>query len=260
MRILLSNDDGVYAPGLKALYNALKDVAEVVVVAPDRDRSAAGKSLTLTSPLRPRVLDSGFNSVDGTPTDCIHLALTGFVNEKPDMVIAGINAGANLGDDVLYSGTVAAATEGRFLGYPAIAVSLNGDKGENYESAALVVKNLWQHILAHPLAANTILNINVPDLPFHAIKGVRVTRLGQRHRSEGMVKSTDPRGRTIFWIGPCGAEQDAGPGTDFDAIREGYVSITPLQMDLTHYTALPSIKDWIGLLSLSSQSKVHAFE
>jgi 5'-nucleotidase len=250
MKILLSNDDGVYAPGLKALYDALKTVADVIVVAPDRDRSAASKSLTLTSPLRARVQEQGFICVNGTPTDCVHLALTGYVNDKPDMVVAGINAGANLGDDVLYSGTVAAATEGRFLGYPAIAVSLAGDKHEYYTTAATVVKNILQRLLEQPLPPDTILNINVPDLPLEAIKGFEVTRLGQRHRAEGMVQTTDPRGRTIYWVGSAGAEQDAGPGTDFHAIREGFVSVTPLHVDLTHYKTMPAISSWISSVSL----------
>lgn len=245
MHILLSNDDGVYAPGLKALYEALKPMAKLTVVAPDRDRSAAGKSLTLHAPLRPKVLDNGFVSVNGTPTDCVHLALRGWMKEKPDMVISGINESENLGDDVLCSGTVAAATEGRFLGFPAIAMSLGGNESLHFETAGLVAAHVLKQLLVHSLPSNTILNINVPDVPYGKLKGLKVARLGARHAAESMIKTTDPKGREIYWIGPPGEEEDAGEGTDFQAVREGFVSITPLNMNLTHEKALPTVNTWL---------------
>ncbi|MDD3519557.1 MAG: 5'/3'-nucleotidase SurE [Chromatiales bacterium] len=238
MRILLSNDDGVLAPGLQCLARALRGIADVHVVAPDRDRSGASNSLTLDRPLRATRLEDGSVRVDGTPTDCVHLAITGLLEQEPDMVVSGINAGANLGDDVLYSGTVAAAMEGRFLGLPAIAVSLAGHSGQHYESAARVVLELLVRLNDMRLPANTILNVNVPDLPWEEIRGVQATRLGHRHKSEPVVPSRDPRGRPIYWVGCAGPEQDAGPGTDFHAIREGYASVTPIQVDLTRYDAL----------------------
>ena len=245
MRILLSNDDGYRAPGLKALYDALSPFAEITVVAPERNRSGASNSLTLEHPIRAEQAENGFIRVDGTPTDCVHLAITGLLEQEPDMVIAGINAGANLGDDVLYSGTVAAATEGRFLGLPAIALSMNSHEPKYYATGARVAAALVERLLVSPLAPDTIINVNIPDLPFEALKGYRVTRLGHRHKAEPVVKSTDPRGRTIYWVGPAGLEQDAGPGTDFDAVREGYVSVTPLQVDLTRHTALDSLSRWV---------------
>lgn len=245
MKILLSNDDGYQAQGLRALAEALSPIAQITVVAPERNRSGASNSLTLEHPIRAEVADNGFIRVDGTPTDCVHLAITGLLDEEPDMVIAGINAGPNLGDDVLYSGTVAAATEGRFLGLPAIAVSMAAGEPRHFETGARVTAQLVKHLQATPLAADTIININIPDLPYEALKGYRVTRLGHRHKAEPVVKSTDPRGRVIYWVGPAGGEQDAGPGTDFHAIREGYVAITPLQIDLTRHAALSSLKAWI---------------
>ncbi len=248
MHILLSNDDGVYAPGLKTLHQELTTIANVTVVAPDRDRSAASKSLTLAKPIRPRVLDNTFVAVDGTPSDCVHYALTAHLQEPPDMVVAGINAGGNLGDDVMYSGTVAAATEGRFLGYPSLAISLlteeDYDGIEHYEAAAKVVKQIIKYLLANPLPATTILNINVPNRPYSSLVGLQVTRLGRRHSAEPMIKSTDPRGKTIYWIGCLGPEQDSGNGTDFYAVRHGYVSVTPLEIDLTCYSALPNLQQW----------------
>lgn len=248
MRILLSNDDGVYAPGLACLASALKEIAELDVVAPDRDRSGVSNSLTLDAPLRAHYLENGFMRVEGTPTDCVHLALTGLLSNLPDMVVSGINAGANLGDDILYSGTVAAATEGRFLGFPAIAVSLVGKQSVHFETAAQITKQLVLRLINDPLPANTILNVNVPDLPFDEIKGIEVTRLGKRHMAEPIVRDTDPRGQTVFWIGPAGPEQDAGPGTDFFAINQKKVSITPLQLDLTCYPAFDQLVGWLGNL------------
>jgi 5'-nucleotidase len=169
------------------------------------------------------------------------------LNEEPDMVFAGINHGANLGDDVLYSGTVAAATEGRFLGLPAVAISLVGSDPKHFDTAAHVAVNLLKKIQAHPLPEDTLLNVNVPDVPVAQLKGYQSTRLGQRHKAEAVIRSSDPRGHTIYWVGPPGSEQDAGPGTDFDAIRNGYVSITPLQLDLTRYDRLEGLQEWLAL-------------
>ncbi len=245
MRILLSNDDGYLAEGLCALANALRDHAELSVVAPDRNRSAASNSLTLEMPLRAHTMDNGFIKVDGTPTDCVHLAITGLLDQEPDMVIAGINHGANLGDDVLYSGTVAAATEGRFLGLPAMAISLAGSNPTHFDTAGIVALTLLKQLIKQPLPRDTILNVNVPDLPLYALRGYQATRLGQRHKSEPVIKSIDPRGRNIYWVGPPGAEQDAGEGTDFYAINAGFVSVTPLQIDLTWYERINALTAWL---------------
>jgi len=248
MNILISNDDGYLAEGIHALWIALKEIAEIHVVAPDRNRSGVSNALTLEAPIRATTCENGFIRVDGTPTDCVHLAITGLLEQEPDMVVAGINAGANLGDDVIYSGTVAAAVEGRFLGLPAMAVSLVGDAGRHYCSAAQVAKRLLAHMQKSPLAADSILNVNVPDLPLEQIKGIQVTRLGSRHKSEPVVKMLDPRGKPVFWVGPVGAEQDAGPGTDFNAIANGYVSVTPIQVDLTRHQALSSTAQWLAAM------------
>lgn len=253
MKILLSNDDGVYAPGIRALYEALKTIATVKVIAPDRDRSAASKSLTLNKPIYPMKLDEDFMLIDGTPTDCVHYALTcqDFLKSfsYPDMVVAGINNGANLGDDVLYSGTVAAATEGRFLGFPSVAVSLAGDGGcKYYDTAAKVARNIIKQLIKKPLTKDTILNINVPDIPYNQLKGYQVTRLGSRHQAENMIKMADPRGKTGYWIGLAGTAQDAGKGTDFYAIQNNYVSITPLKMDVTHYGHIEAVRSWTEVL------------
>jgi 5'-nucleotidase len=245
MKILLSNDDGYRAPGLECLARTLARVADVTVVAPDRNRSGASNSLTLSSPLHVRRADNGYFYVDGTPTDCVHLAITGLMDQEPDMVISGINAGANLGDDTLYSGTVAAAMEGRFLGLPAIAVSLSGVDPTHYETAAQVALRLLDQLHRHPLPADTILNVNVPDVPADALQGMEATRLGHRHKSEPVVRDRDPQGEEIFWVGPAGPEQDAGPGTDFFAVRHQRVSITPLQVDLTRYAALDQVAQWL---------------
>lgn len=250
MKILLSNDDGFLAPGLTLLAKVLKEIAEITVVAPDRNRSGASNSLTLDNPLRMSVAENGFISVNGTPTDCVHLAVTGLLNEMPDMVVSGINEGSNLSDDVLYSGTVAAATEGRFLGLPSIAISLAGPKCQHYDTAGEIAKILVQRLQADPLPADTILNVNVPDLPLSAIKGFQVTRLGTRHIAEPTIKTVDPRGRRIYWIGQPGPEQDAGPGTDFYAVNTGYVSITPLHLDLTHYKVFEQLSGWSRALKI----------
>lgn len=253
MHILLSNDDGYTAQGLISLAASLKQVARVTVVAPERNRSGASNSLTLDRPLRATRTDSGFIRVDGTPTDCVHLAITGLLEQEPDMVFAGINHGANLGDDVLYSGTVAAATEGRFLGYPAVAMSLASatpEGGQHFATAAVVAVALFNRIRQHPLPQDVILNVNVPDVPLSELRGYQATRLGQRHKAESVIKSQDPRGRDIYWVGPAGPEADAGPGTDFYALRTNYVSVTPLQIDLTRHESLESLRHWLqGALS-----------
>jgi len=245
MHILLSNDDGYLAEGLNVLAKALKEYADVSVVAPDKNRSAASNSLTLEMPLRAHTEANGFIKVDGTPTDCVHLAITGLLEHEPDMVFAGINHGANLGDDVLYSGTVAAATEGRFLGLPAVAISLAASNPVHFDTAAHVAVTLLHNLINNPLPQDTILNVNVPDIALADLKGYQATRLGQRHKAEAVIKSHDPRGRIIYWVGPPGAEQDAGIGTDFYAINTGYVSVTPLQLDLTWYERINAIQTWL---------------
>lgn len=246
MKILLSNDDGYLAEGLAVLAREVSALADTVVVAPDRNQSGASHSLTLDAPLRVGVTREGVHFVSGTPTDCVHLAITGLLDDEPDMVIAGINHGANLGDDVLYSGTVAAAIEGRFLGLPAIAVSLVGDDPVNFYTAAKAACDLLERLQNHPLPADTILNVNVPDLPYDEVRGYQATRLGFRHRAEPVVESTDPKGKEIYWVGPAGAGQDAGPGTDFNAIAEGYVSVTPMHIDLTRYDAIDTLGKWLA--------------
>lgn len=247
MHFLLSNDDGYLSEGLSTLAEALRCLGRVTVVAPDRDRSGASNSLTLTRPLHATRMPNGYIQVDGTPTDCVHLALTGLLQEEPDMVIAGINHGSNLGDDVLYSGTVAAAMEGRFLGLPAIAISAASFKPSHLDTAATMLISLIRRLCDELLPRDTILNVNVPDLPLSAIKGFRATRLGNRHRAENMVKATDPRGRTVYWVGQAGPEQDAGKGTDFHAIGEGYVSVTPIKIDLTRHEAIESLQEWLQI-------------
>ncbi len=252
MKILVSNDDGVHARGIAVLAERLRLLGEVEVVAPDRDRSGASNSLTLDVPIRISRLENGYFRVAGTPTDCVHLALSGMIDFAPDIVVSGINNSANLGDDVIYSGTVAAAMEGRFLGLPAIAVSLatRDHIGEHFDTAAEAAKLIVSRLLLDPLPADTILNVNVPDLPWSEVKGFQVTRLGHRHRSEPCIAERDPRGRAIYWIGPPGPEQDAGPGTDFCAVREGYISVTPIHVDLTRYQALEKVASWVESLEM----------
>jgi 5'-nucleotidase len=245
MRILLSNDDGCTAPGLRSLAEHIRPLHQIEIVAPDRNRSGASNSLTILNPIRVQRHDDGTYCVDGTPTDCVHLALTGFLKETPDMVVSGINAGANLGDDTLYSGTVAAAMEGRHLGISAIAVSCAGINPQHYDTAARVTLRLIERLQHAPLPGNTILNVNVPDLPYDELQGIEVTRLGNRHRAEAMSEARDPRGRRIYWIGAAGAEQDCGPGTDFHAVQNRRVSITPLLVDLTRHSALESLTAWV---------------
>jgi 5'-nucleotidase len=252
MKILLSNDDGCQAPGLRCLADHLRPHSQLTVVAPDRNRSGASNSLTLLNPVRVMRHADGVICVDGTPTDCVHLALTGLMAEQPDIVVSGINAGANLGDDVLYSGTVAAAMEGRNLGHPAIAVSSAGVSPKHYQTAARVTLMLVARLQHERLPPDAILNVNVPDLPFEALTGFQVTRLGNRHRAEKATETKDPRGRTIYWIGNAGAEADSGPGTDFHAIAGGAVSITPIDCDLTHHAALERTGQWAQKLGLDA--------
>jgi 5'-nucleotidase len=248
MRILLSNDDGCMAPGLRCLADHLRAEHQLDVVAPDRNRSGASNSLTILHPLRIQRHEDGTLCVDGTPTDCVHLALTGLLKHTPDMVVSGINAGANLGDDTLYSGTVAAAMEGRHLGYSAIAVSCVSPNPQHYATAARVTLRLVERLRNEPLPGDTILNVNVPDIPYEQLQGFEVTRLGNRHRAESAQEARDPRGRPIWWIGAAGEEQDTGPGTDFRAVQNGRVSITPLLVDLTRYSALERLSAWATAL------------
>ncbi len=250
MKILLSNDDGVFAKGISVLQKALCEIAEVTTIGPDRNCSGASNSLTLTNPLRVQRLENGFLSVNGTPTDSVHLGLMKIMDEQPDMVVAGINNGANLGDDVLYSGTVAAATEGRHMGLPAIAVSLCSKEEKYYETAAYVTVQVINQLKSHPLPADQILNVNVPDVPVSELKGIKVTRLGRRHKAETMTKQTDPWGREIFWYGSLGKEMDAGDDTDFHAVANGYASVTPLNVDMTAWQSMNQLQQWLDDIKL----------
>lgn len=257
MRVLVSNDDGVDAPGIRILAQGLRDAGhEVLIVAPDRDRSGASNSLTLDMPLRVQQLEKDVWRVYGTPTDCVHVAITGMFELEPDIVVSGINNTANMGDDVIYSGTVSAAMEGRFLGLPAVAMSLatKNHDAKHYETAARAAVEIVARLKADPLPADTILNVNVPDMAWADVRGFEVTRLGNRHRSEPCVPQPDPRGHTVYWIGPAGREQDAGPGTDFHAVRMGYISITPIHVDLTRYQALEKVAGWVGGLTAALEA------
>jgi 5'-nucleotidase len=249
LHILLSNDDGYFSAGLAALRAQLEELGTVTVVAPDRNRSGASNSLTLDSPLRVEEIAPRTWSVNGTPTDCVHVAITGLLDREPDMVVSGINHGANLGDDVLYSGTVAAAMEGRFLGLPAVALSLVLDGGEHFDAAATLARRLVEPLLgARPLPGKTILNVNIPDLPLAEVRGLRSTRLGFRHKAEPAIRTLDEDSRPVYWVGPAGSGQDAGAGTDFDAVANGYVSVTPIQVDLTEHEALSEVTRWLEQL------------
>lgn len=245
MRILLSNDDGYFAPGIEHLARTLGDLGEITVVAPERDRSGASNSLTLDRPLSLRRTANGFYHVNGTPTDCVHLAVTGMLDTLPDMVVSGINHGANMGDDTIYSGTVAAATEGYLLGVPAIAVSLVGKSASHFATAAQVAHQLVNRYLANPVREPMLLNVNVPDVPLSELRGIQVTRLGRRHKAEPVVRAVTPRGETVYWVGAAGEAADAGEGTDFHAVANNYASVTPLQIDLTHTGQLSMIQDWM---------------
>ena len=245
MRILLSNDDGYFSPGITLLEQTLSSIADVVVVAPERDRSGASNSLTLDRPLTARRVQNGYFHVNGTPTDCVHLAVTGLLPDLPDIVISGINLGANMGDDTIYSGTVAAATEGFLLGIPSVAISLVGNSATHFDTAARVALELVRRFEARPLEQAVLLNVNVPDVPYEQLHGYEVTRLGRRHKAEPVVQSKTPRGEVVYWIGAAGAAQDAGAGTDFHAVANGIVSVTPLQVDLTRYAQIDAVRTWM---------------
>ena len=247
MRILLSNDDGYFAPGLAALEQALSPLGTVTVVAPERDRSGASNSLTLDRPLSVRRAGNGYYHVNGTPTDCVHLAVTGLLPELPDIVVSGINHGANMGDDTIYSGTVAAATEGFLLGIPSIAVSLVAAGKDHFATAGRVAADLVARFLEQRVEGSVLLNVNVPDVPHAALDGIQVTRLGKRHKAEPVVKASSPRGETVYWVGAAGSAQDAGEGTDFHAVASNRVSVTPLQMDLTRFAQMQAVQQWLGM-------------
>jgi 5'-nucleotidase len=243
MRILISNDDGYQADGIRQLAKSLGQIAEVIVVAPSENKSAASSSLTIGKPLKPIQIDKNVYAIDATPSDCVHLALCGFIKETIDLVVTGINFGANLGDDVIYSGTVAGAIEGRFLGLPSIAMSLASWECKHFETAGNVAKLLVNQIDKAPLANNTIINVNVPDIPMSDIKGIKGTRLGNRHKSEPSIQdSKDP---SLYWIGENGKEADNAEGTDFHAVSNNFVSVTPLQIDLTKYRELKQVSEWL---------------
>lgn len=246
MRILLSNDDGYFAPGLAALHEALSGLGEIIVVAPEQNRSGASNSLTLDRPLMLKQAASGFHFVNGTPTDCVHLAVTGMLETLPDIIVSGINNGANMGDDTIYSGTVAAATEGFLLGIPSIAISLTSFDGRNFATAGRIARELVERQIRQPIGEPVLLNVNVPDIPYPDIQGIEVTRLGRRHKAEPVVRMTSPRNETVYWVGAAGAAADAGPGTDFYAVERGHVSITPLQIDLTHNQQLAAVRQWMA--------------
>ena len=248
MRILISNDDGYQAQGIRLLADSLKELAEVTVVAPDRNCSGASNSLTLERPLRVEQAEPNVYFVNGTPTDCVHLAITGLLGDEPDMVISGVNHGANLGDDVLYSGTVAAAMEGRFLGLATMAISLAGERGRYFETAVTITQRLVRHMLKNPLPKETILNVNVPDCPIEELTGIQTTRLGCRHKAEPVLPARDPKNRLVYWVGPAGPGQDVGEGTDFYAVRNGRVSVSPIKVDFTDHGALQPIESWLDKL------------
>jgi len=246
MRILLSNDDGYFAPGITVLAEALSALGEVTVVAPERDRSGASNSLTLDRPLMVKRAQNGFYYVNGTPTDCVHLAVTGLLEHLPDIIVSGVNHGANMGDDTIYSGTVAAATEGFLLGIPSIAVSLVAAGGDHFATAAQVACKLVDRFRTWSPRQAVLLNVNVPDVPQDQLCGAEVTRLGKRHKAEPVMKSATPRGDVVYWIGAAGGAQDAGEGTDFHAVNRKVVSITPLQMDLTRFSQMQAVQEWLG--------------
>jgi 5'-nucleotidase len=246
MRILVSNDDGYFSPGIALLAEQLATLGKVTVVAPERDRSGASNSLTLDRPLSVRRAANGFFFVNGTPTDCVHLAVTGLLDFQPDMVVSGINLGANMGDDTIYSGTVAAATEGFLLGIPSLAVSLAGKEARHLESAATVARQLVERFGRTPFGQPVLLNVNVPDVSAESLGALEVTRLGRRHKAEPVEKTRTPRGETAYWIGAAGGAADAGPGTDFHAVAARRVSVTPLQVDLTQHAQLGMVKDWLA--------------
>lgn len=250
MRILVSNDDGYFSPGIKALAEAMATLGEVIVVAPEQNHSGASNSLTLSRPLSVHHAPNGFRYVNGTPTDCVHIALTGLLELKPDIVVSGINDGQNMGDDTIYSGTVAAAMEGYLFGVPSFAFSLVQKGWTHLDTAARVaheiVERHLQNLLTDTVKAPFLLNVNVPNRPYDELQGMVCTRLGKRHQSEPVFKQESPRGETIYWIGHAGGARDAGPGTDFHAVVNGRVSVTPLQIDLTHTGQMNLVSKWLG--------------
>jgi 5'-nucleotidase len=246
VKILVSNDDGYFAPGITLLAEALRQLGEVTVVAPERDRSGASNSLTLDRPLTVRRAPNGYFSVNGTPTDCVHIAVTGLLDFTPDVVVSGVNLGANMGDDTIYSGTVAAAVEGYLLGIPSVAVSLTSKLGEHFDSAIGVALQMVGRLRRQPFGEPVLFNVNVPDIPAARLGGLEITRLGKRHKAEPVVELKTPRGEKAYWIGPAGGAADAGPGTDFHAVESGRVSVTPLRMDLTHNAQLARAKEWLA--------------
>jgi 5'-nucleotidase len=246
VKILVSNDDGYFAPGITLLAEALGQLGDVTVVAPERDRSGASNSLTLDRPLVVRRAPNGYYSVNGTPTDCVHIAVTGLLDFTPDVIVSGVNLGANMGDDTIYSGTVAAAVEGYLLGIPSLAISLTSKQGSHFDSAIGVALEMVERLARLPFGEPLLLNVNVPDVAPQALRGLEVTRLGKRHKAEPVIKLTTPRGESAYWIGPAGAAADAGPGTDFHAVENARVSVTPLRMDLTHSAQLSRAKEWLA--------------
>ena len=246
MRILISNDDGYFAPGLNILATHLAKIADITVVAPERNRSGASNSLTLDRPLSVRKASNGYFYVNGTPTDCVHIALTGLMDEMPDMVISGINDGANMGDDTIYSGTVAAAMEGYLLDIPSFAVSMSQHNPTHFETAARITVELVEQYAQNKIKSPVLLNINVPDVPYEAIQGRSITRLGKRHKAEPVIQLKTPRGETVYWVGAAGQPNDGGEGTDFYAIAHNHVSISPIHVDLTKHSQLAELKDWMS--------------
>lgn len=251
MRILVSNDDGYTAPGLETLVESLKGLGDVTIVAPETNCSGSSNSLTLNRPLSARQAANGYYYVNGTPSDCVHIALTGLLDFRPDLIVSGINNGANMGEDTLYSGTVAAATEGYLFGIPSIAFSLAQKGWEHLDGAGKIARRIVEQHIRNPLVGHVLLNVNIPAVPYEAIQEIRVTRLGKRHPSEPVVKSATPYGDPVYWIGPVGRVSDSASDTDFGAIDQLAVSITPLRFDLTHYEQLSQIRDWAGPLCAS---------
>ncbi len=249
MRILISNDDGYLSPGIRALQRTMSELGEATIVAPDRNRSGASNSITLSHPVLVQEHEAAIFSVQGTPADCVLIALSGLLDETADFVISGINDGPNMGDDVLYSGTVAAAMEGRHLGHPAIAMSMATHQPQHFDTAAKVAAKLVTHLSAHALPSDTILNVNVPDVPEDQLKGYKLTRSGSRHPSAGVIKQPSPRGETLFWLGAAGDINDNSEGTDFHAVQNNCVSITPLTVDLTHTESMQAVADWLEQIS-----------
>ena len=247
MRILIANDDGYLAPGLAALVKACEGLGELDVVAPEQNASGTSNSLTLSRPLSVYTAGNGFRYINGTPSDCVHLALTGLLPQRPDLVVSGINNGANMGDDTLYSGTVAAAMEGYLFGIPAIAFSQVQKGWGNLDAAGRLARSVIEQVLRQPPGhAPWLLNVNIPNRPDADLLPRRITRLGRRHASEPVVRQVSPRGDTMYWIGPAGDAREAGEGTDFHATSCGQVSITPLQVDLTEHATLGDWRQWLG--------------